>query len=112
MSNINQLPEQDVKLLGKKVKLNEPYRIEEGIQEYGKDWIGYEFGIVVEIISHEFDRQLRQPRPRNVSLHLFDQQGRLQLCGFRDGIPISTFVDFHVSEFLVCEDNMAIAIDA
>ena len=113
----NQNLEQDVKLLGKRVKLEQPYRPEEDVLKYGKDWTGYEFGIVVEIISHEFDactalrvRQLRQQRPRNVSLHLFDRWGRLYLCGVRDEIPIPGFVDFHIDEFLICEDNMTPAI--
>jgi hypothetical protein len=95
-------------LLGKRVKLTKPYRPEEDGWKYGKDWIGYEFSIIVEIISHEYDRQLRQTRPRNVSLHLFDQEGRLYVIGKRDTTPIPGFVDFHVTEFVLCLDNMSL----
>lgn len=92
--------------LGDHVKLLEPYRPEEYIYMNSKDWVGFEYGIVVEIVSHEYDRDLRQPRPRNVSLHLFDRLGKLYLTGFRDGVPLPTFVDFHISELLIYTDNM------
>jgi hypothetical protein len=95
--NINNVPEQDVKLLGKRVKLKEVYKTDDG---------EYQYGIIVEIVSHEYDRAMRQRKPRNVSLHLFNQSGQLYLCGDRDGIPIPTYVDFHVDEILLCTDNM------
>ena len=55
MRQINQVAEQDAKLLGKCVKLNEPYRPKEEVYDRGKDWAGFEFGIIVEVISHEID---------------------------------------------------------
>jgi hypothetical protein len=98
-----------IELLGKRVRLNEPYKPEEEVYKRGKEWKGFEFGIVVEIVSHETDRQLRQTLPKNVALNLFDAEGNLYLTGTRDGIPVLTFVDFHISEFLICSDNMSIA---
>ena len=65
---------------GDLVRLKEYYRPEEWVFLKSKDWKGFKYGIVVEIVSHQFtvngnqygDEQI----PRNVSLHLYDESGR------------------------------------
>jgi hypothetical protein len=36
------------------VKLKQPYRPEELVRHKPKDWKGFEYGIVVEIVSYQF----------------------------------------------------------
>lgn len=100
----------DLEMLGKRIKLNESYKPEEYVFEYGREWSGFEYGIITEIISHEFDREMRREQVKNVSAHLFDREGRLYLCGKREegksSVPVPTFVDFHISEFMILTDNM------
>jgi hypothetical protein len=70
---------------GDLVKLKDPYQ--------GR----YGYGVVVEISS-----RTRYGQPRNVSLHLYDDEG--QLCiepsYVAQGLMVPTYVDFHVSELI------------
>jgi len=73
---------------GDLVKLKEPYR--------GR----YGYGIVVEIVSRTQGRQVKLPR--NVSLHLYDDQGQLYIepLYVQKGLLVPSYVDFHVSELV------------
>lgn len=89
------------------VKLKEPYLPEEWVSLKPKEWKGFEFGIVVEIVSHQFsvngnaygDQQI----PRNVSLHLYDATGQLMIWPqyIDKGLLIPSYVDFHLSELVL-----------
>lgn len=70
------------------VTLREPYQ-------------GFNRGIVVEIIATERSRHYGgQVGPRNVSLHLFNDQGQIYLIQpGKSHIP--TYVDFHISELVL-----------
>lgn len=74
---------------GDLVKLKEPY--------LGR----YTYGIVVEIIAHTGGRR-SSGWPRNVSLHLYDDQGQLFIheSYVAKGLMIPSYVDFHVSELI------------
>jgi hypothetical protein len=93
-------------LLGRRVRLKQAYRPDMYHLDRDKDWIGFEFGFVVEIVST--DQRSRQVT--NVSLNLFDREGRLYLAGSRTDvagtIPVPTFVDFSIDEFEICNDQM------
>lgn len=68
---------------GDLVKLKDPYQ--------GR----YAYGVVVEITS-----RTRHKLPRNVSLHLYDDDGQLFIhpeCVAK-GLMVPSYVDFHVSE--------------
>ncbi len=67
------------------VKLKEPYQ--------GR----YGYGIVVEITSHT-----RHGHPRNVSLHLYDDEGQLFIHPeyVAKGLMVPSYVDFHLSELV------------
>lgn len=73
---------------GDLVRLKEPFR--------GR----YGYGIVVLILSHAGGR--RDGHPRNVSLHLFDDQGQLYIepCHIARGLMVPCYVGFHVSELI------------
>jgi len=89
------------------VKLKQPYRPQEWVRLKPKDWTGFEFGIVVEIISSQFsvngeaygDRQ----QPRNVGLHLYDAGGQLMIYPdwLEKGLLVPTYVDFHLSQLIL-----------
>lgn len=89
------------------VKLKEPYHPAEWVLLKDKAWRGFEFGIVVEIVSCQFsvngeaygDRQ----QPRNVSLHLYDAAGQLMIepLYLEKGLLIPTYVDFHLSKLIL-----------
>ncbi|QQE64154.1 hypothetical protein GFS31_08330 [Leptolyngbya sp. BL0902] len=68
---------------GDLVKLKDPYQ--------GR----YGYGVVVEITS-----RTRQGQPRNVSLHLYDDEGQLYIepLYVAKGLMVPSYVDFHVSE--------------
>lgn len=70
---------------GDLVKIKDPYQ----------DHYGY--GMVVEITSHT-----RQGHPRNVSLHLYDDEGQLfiQADYVARGLVVPSYVDFHLSELI------------
>lgn len=89
------------------VKLKKPYRPEEWISLKPKDWRGFEFGIVVEIVSSQFsvngEAYGNQQQPRNVSLHLYDASGQLMIYPqyLEKGLLVPTYVDFHLSELIL-----------
>ncbi|WP_017301966.1 hypothetical protein [Nodosilinea nodulosa] len=70
---------------GDLVKLKDPYQ--------GR----YGYGVVVEILS-------RTPHklPRNVRLHLYDDEGQLYIehLSITKGLMVPSYVDFHVSELV------------
>jgi len=83
------MPSKTAKLQrGDLVKLKEPYRGRFG------------FGIVVEILTHCRDKE--GSHPRNVSLHLYDEQGQLYIepSYVAKGLMVPSYVDFHVSELV------------
>jgi len=65
--------------LGDIVKLKKTYRPEEWRYRQPKDWNGFEYGIVVEIVATQFivngDLYGNMQIPRKVSLHLYDAKG-------------------------------------
>jgi len=73
---------------GDLVRLKEPYRGRFG------------FGIVVEVLAHCRDKD--GSHPRNVSLHLYDEQGQLYIepLYVQKGLMVPCYVDFHVSELI------------
>lgn len=70
---------------GDLVKLKDPYQ--------GR----YGYGVVVEITS-----RTRYGLPRNVSLHLYDDEGQLYIepLYVAKGLMVPSYVDFHVSELV------------
>lgn len=90
--------------LGDLVRLKHPYRPSEWVYRQAKDWPGFEWGIVVEIVATQFtvNGAAYGPAtvPRTVSLHLYDRQGQLYIEPQlqQAGILIPTYVDFHLSE--------------
>jgi hypothetical protein len=70
---------------GDLVKLKDPYQ--------GR----YSFGVVVGITS-----RTRYSHPRNVSLHLYDDEGQLFIHSeyVAKGLMVPSYVDFHVSELV------------
>ncbi|MGG6241590.1 hypothetical protein ACQ4N7_23435 [Nodosilinea sp. AN01ver1] len=70
---------------GDLVKLRDPYQ--------GR----YGYGVVVEIVSRTC-----QKLPRNVSLHLYDDEGQLYIepLYVAKGLMVPSYVDFHVSELV------------
>lgn len=68
---------------GDLVKIKDPYQ--------GR----YGYGVVVEITS-----RTRHGHPRNVSLHLYDDEGQLYIepLYVAKGLMVPSYVDFHVSE--------------
>jgi hypothetical protein len=70
---------------GDMVKLKDPYQ--------GR----YGYGVVVEVISHT-----RYGHPRNVSLHLYYDEGQLYIKPLyvAKGLMVPNYVDFHVSELV------------
>ncbi len=89
------------------VKLKQPYRPEEWVRRKPKEWKGFEFGIVVEIVSHQFtvngDRYGKTHIPRQVSLHLYDAMGQLFIVPewIEKGLMVPSYVDFHLSELIL-----------
>ncbi|MBD1876974.1 hypothetical protein H6F75_26165 [Nodosilinea sp. FACHB-131] len=71
--------------LGDLVKLKDPYQ--------GR----YGYGVVVEILS-----RTRRKLPRNVRLHLYDDEGQLFIepLSVAKGLMVPSYVDFHVSELV------------
>ncbi|MBE9109883.1 hypothetical protein IQ273_10735 [Nodosilinea sp. LEGE 07298] len=57
----------------------------------------YNYGVVVEILSHT-----RHKLPRNVRLHLYDDDGQLYIepLSVAKGLMVPSYVDFHVSELI------------
>ena len=85
-------------LLGKKVKLLAFYR--------GADEIDYEFGIVNQVLSIDFDTNKRMYCASRLSLHLFNRQGKMYMMVENTlKIPIPTYVDFHISDLTILTDN-------
>ncbi|MBD1918299.1 MULTISPECIES: hypothetical protein [Cyanophyceae] len=70
---------------GDLVKLKDPYQAR------------YGYGVVVEILSHT-----RHKLPRNVRLHLYDDEGQLFIepLSVSKGLMVPSYVDFHVSELV------------
>lgn len=93
--------------LGDIVKLKTPYRPEEWVNRKPEDWKGFEYGIVVEIVSCQFtingERYGDALLPRNVSLHLYDALGQLMIVPqfLAQGLMIPEYVDFHVSQLVL-----------
>jgi hypothetical protein len=89
------------------VKLKEPYLPEEWVLLKPKDWKGFEFGIVVEIVSYQFsvngNAYGNQQVPRNVSLHLYDVTGQIMIYPLyiEKGLLIPAYVEFHLSELVL-----------
>ena len=89
------------------VKLKEPYLPEEWVSLKPKGWKGFEFGIVVEIVSSQFSINGNaygdRLSPRNVSLHLYDAGGQLMIWPqyIDNGLLIPSYVDFHLSELVL-----------
>ncbi len=89
------------------VKLSQPYRPEEWVRIKPTDWRGFEFGIVVEIVSHQFsvngESYGNHQQPRNVSLHLYDATGQLMIFPqyLEKGLLVPSYVDFHLSELVL-----------
>ena len=90
--------------IGDIVRLKEPYRPEEWVLLKLADWKGFEFGIVVEIVSYQFSVKREsygnQQQPRNVGLHLYDAMGQLMIFPqwLEKDLFIPSYVDFHLSE--------------
>ena len=93
--------------IGDIVRLKQPYRPEEWVSLKPTDWQGFEFGIVVEIVSHQFsvngESYGNQQQPRNVSLHLYDATGQLMIFPqwLEKGLFIPSYVDCHLSELIL-----------
>lgn len=89
------------------VKLKQTYRPQEWVCLKPKDWTGFEFGIVVEIVSAQFsvngEAYGNGQQPRNVSLHLYDAGGQLMIYPqyLEKGLLVPTYVDFHLSELVL-----------
>jgi hypothetical protein len=98
---------QHILTCGDIVKLKEPYRPEEWVYRQPQTWKGFEFGIVVQIVSCQFsingDRYGDGQTPRNVSLHLYDAAGQLMIepLYLEQGLLIPSYVDYHVSELVL-----------
>jgi hypothetical protein len=93
--------------VGDIVRLKQPYRHEEWVLLKPSDWKGFEFGIVVEIVSHQFsingESYGNHQQPRNVSLHLYDATGQLMIFPqwLEKGLFIPSYVDYHLSELVL-----------
>ena len=93
--------------MGDIVKLKKPYRPEEWVLLKPTGWKGFEFGIVVEIVSSQFsvngESYGNQKQSRNVSLHLYDATGQLMIFPqyLKKGLLVPTYVDFHLSELIL-----------
>jgi hypothetical protein len=93
--------------VGDIVRLKQPYRPEEWVLLKPSDWQGFEFGIVVEIVSHQFsvngESYGNYKQPRNVSLHLYDATGQLMIFPqwLEKGLFIPSYVDSHLSELVL-----------
>lgn len=89
------------------VKLKQTYRPEEWVLIKDKAWRGFEFGIVVEIVSSQFsvndEAYGNGQQPRNVSLHLYDASGQLMIYPqyLERGLLVPTYIDFHLSELVL-----------
>lgn len=93
--------------IGDIVKLKDPYRPEEWVHHKPKTWRGFEYGIVVEIVSTQFtvngNLYGNAQIPRNVSLHLYDASGQLFILPqwIENGLMIPEYVDHHLSELIL-----------
>lgn len=89
------------------VKLKQPYCPEEWVLLKDKAWRGFEYGIVVEIISSQFsvngEAKGSQQQPRKVGLHLYDATGQLMIYPqyLEKGLLVPTYVDFHLLELVL-----------
>ena len=88
------------------VRLKEPYRPSEWVLLKPNDWRGFEFGIVVEIVSHQFSVNKsygNQKQPRNVGLYLYDATGQLMILPqwLEKGLFVPSYIDFHLSELVL-----------
>lgn len=89
------------------VKLKKPYRPEEWVLLKPTSWNGFEFGIVVEIVSYQFsvngESYGNQQQPRNVSLHLYDATGQLMIerAWLKKGLFVPSYIEFHLSELVL-----------
>jgi len=88
------------------VRLKQPYRPEEWVLLKGEGWKGFEYGIVVEIISCQFSvngEAYGNQQPRNVGLHLYDAGGQLMIYPdwLETGLLVPTYVEFHLSELIL-----------
>jgi hypothetical protein len=97
-------------ILGKSVRLKEPYKPDYWAMRYGLDFPGYEHGVVVQVLSWHTDRRHGKYVQR-VSLHLFDRLGHLYLLGNRSGVPLPAFVDFATEELILCRADMTVGED-
>lgn len=103
------------------VKLKKPYRPEEWVRRKQKDWDGFQFGVVVEIVSSQFivngDLYGNTQMPCHVSLHLYDATGQLFIDPkwIEQGLMIPSYVDFHLSDLILYRiasaDGYAIVTD-
>jgi hypothetical protein len=78
-------------ILGKSVRLKEPYKPDYWAMRYGLSW--------------HTDRR-HGKYVQQVSLHLFDRLGQLYLSGNRGGVPLPAFVDFATEELTLCHVDM------
>jgi hypothetical protein len=89
--------------IGDIVKLKQPYKSADFPFAKNADWRGFEYGIVVEILTTQMvvngDRY-GDEHPRNVSLNLYDATGQLMIepTFVEAGLCIPSYVDFHISE--------------
>jgi len=78
--------------LGDVVKLKQPYRPKDWLEQKPIDWKGFEFGIVAEFAEDE-----------KMSLFLYDAAGQLLVTPTlsRQTLLIPTYVEFDVAELVL-----------
>ena len=97
------VPTAHILTTGDIVKLKEPYKPADFPQARNPDWLGFAYGIVVEILSTQMivnGEAYGNQHPRNVSLNLYDATGQMMIepTFVEAALCIPTYVDFHVSE--------------
>ncbi len=103
MRNQPTVPTAHIPTTGDIVKLKEPYKPADFPQTRNSDWLGFSYGIVVEILSTQMivnGEAYGNQHPRNVSLNLYDATGQMMIepTFVEAGLYIPTYVDFHLSE--------------
>lgn len=88
------------------VKLKQPYRPDDFAQLKDLAWKGFDYGIVVQILSTQMlvnGESYGNHHPRNVSLNLYDASGQLMIepTFINAGLCIPSYVDFHISELVL-----------
>lgn len=83
---------QHILALGDIVKLKQPYRPKDWLEQKPIDWKGFEFGIVAEFAEDE-----------KISLFLYDATGQLLLTPalMSQTLLIPTYVEFDVAELVL-----------